>query len=136
MFTKSVLILAATAILSGLLATGWYFLKEHYRDQGRVEVQLVFDKYKSDAQQAADQARAENAALEAKNAALATQLAKRIGVSLAALNTKTQEVANAIQSAPIAECRLPDGLHQSVNAVRAGAAAEIDAAYKPQGEVQ
>ena len=123
------------AVVAGL-AYGWYQLKEKYRNEGRAEVQLVFDKYKSDAQQAADRAKAENAALEAKNAALAAQLAKRISVSLTALNAKTQEVTNAIQSAPIAECRIPDGLHQSVNAVRSGAAAEIERAYQPSGTVR
>jgi len=133
---KPLIYVAVAALITGAGAGGWYLLKEKYRDEGRAEVQLVFDQYKAAMQQAADRAKAENAALEAKNAALAAQLAKRISVSLTALNTKTQEVTNAIQSAPITECRIPDGLHQSVNAVRAGAAAEISRAYDFEGKVR
>jgi len=123
------------AVVAGL-AYGWYQLKEKYRNEGRAEVQLVFDKYKAEMQQVADKAKSENEALAAKNAALAAQLAKRISVSLASLSTKTQEVTNAIQAAPIAECAIPERLRDSINAVRASAAAEIDAAYRASRAVQ
>lgn len=123
------------AVVAGL-AYGWYQLKEKYRNEGRAEVQLVFDKYKAEMQQAADKAKSENEALAAKNAALAAQLAKRISVSLTALNAKTQEVTRVLETTPIADCALPAGLRESVNAVRSGAAAEIERAYQPSGTVR
>lgn len=123
------------AVVAGL-AYGWYQLKEKYRNEGRAEVQLVFDKYKAEMQQAADKAKSENEALAAKNAALAAQLAKRISVSLTALNAKTQEVTRVLETTPIADCALPAGLRESVNAVRSGAAAEISRAYDFEGKVR
>jgi len=87
-------------------------------------------------QQAAEKAKSDNEALAAKNAALAAQLAKRISASVAALNTKTEEAIRAIETTPIADCRLPPGVLESVNAVRSGAAAEIDRAYSFAGKVR
>jgi len=123
------------AVVAGL-AYGWYLLKEKYRNEGRAEVQLVFDTYKVEMQQAAEKAKSENEALAAKNAALTAQLAKRISVSLAKLTTTAQEVTNAIQVTPIAECALPERLRDSINAVRASAAAEISDSYKSPRAVQ
>jgi len=133
---KPVIYIAVAALVTGAGAGGWYLLKEKYRNEGRAEVQLVFDTYKAEMQQAADKAKSENEALAAKNAALAAQLAKRISVSLASLSTKTQEVTRVIETTPIADCRIPASLLDPVNAVRAGAAAEISRAYDFEGTVR
>jgi len=123
------------AVVAGL-AYGWYQLKEKYRNEGRAEVQLAFDSYKDEVQQAAAKSKAENDALTAKNAALAGQLAKRIGSSLEKLTTSAKEAQRVIETTPTPDCALPSGVLNAVNAARSSAAAEIDRAYKPKGAVQ
>jgi len=123
------------AVVAGL-ALGWYQLKEKYRNEGRAEIQLAFDAYKAEVQQAAAKSKAENDALTAKNAALAGQLAKRIGSSLEKLTTSAKEAQRVIETTPTPDCALPSGVLNAVNAARSSAAAEIDRAYKPKGAVQ
>ena len=128
-------LVGALAICAGL-AYGWYRFTEHYIDQGRAEVQATFDQYKADAATAAKIATAANEALSVKNAALSAQLAKRLTTSFDSLNKATQNAQTIIASASVPDCALPSGVLDAVNAVRAGAAAEISGAYNSQRTVQ
>jgi hypothetical protein len=123
------------------LMTGGYFAWQHYvaepyRQQGRVEIQAKFDAYKTKVTAAAETAQKAVDILAAQHLATADAAGRKFDRQTVVINQTTQEAKRVIESAPMPDCGLSDGVRDAINAARRGAATSISGSYEPQGAVR
>jgi len=123
------------------LMTGGYFAWQHYvaapyREQGRVEVQTKFDAYKTKVTAAAEAAQKAVDVLAAQHLATSNAASRKFDRQTVVINQTTQEAKRVIESAPIPDCVLPDGVRDAINTARRGAAASVGGSYEPQSAVR
>jgi hypothetical protein len=123
------------------LMTGGYFAWQHYvaepyRQQGRVEVQTKFDAYKTKVTAAAEAAQKAVDVLAAQHLATSNAASRKFDRQTVVINQTTQEAKRVIESAPIPDCVLPDGVRDAINTARRGAAASVGGSYEPQSAVR
>ena len=123
------------------LMTGGYFAWQHYvaapyREQGRVEVQTKFDAYKTKVTAAAEAAQKAVDVLAAQHLATSNAASRKFDRQTVVINQTTQEAKRVIESAPMPDCSLPDGVRDAVNTARRGAAASVGGSYEPQSAVR
>ena len=123
------------------LMTGGYFAWQHYvaapyREQGRVEIQTKFDAYKTKVTAAAETAQKAVDILAAQHLATANAASSKFDRQTVVINQTTQEAKRVIESAPMPDCALPDGVRDAINTARRGAAASVGGSYEPQSAVR
>ena len=123
------------------LMTGGYFAWQHYvaapyREQGRVEIQTKFDAYKTKVTAAAEAAQKAVDVLAAQHLATSNAASRKFDRQTVVINQTTQEAKRVIESAPITDCALPDGVRDAINTARRGAAASVGGSYEPQSAVR
>jgi hypothetical protein len=123
------------------LMTGGYFAWQHYvaepyRQQGRVEIQAKFDAYKTKVTAAAETAQKAVDILAAQHLATADAAGRKFDRQTVVINQTTQEAKRVIESAPMPDCALPDGVRDAINTARRGAAASVGGSYEPQSAVR
>ena len=123
------------------LMTGGYFAWQHYvaepyRQQGRVEIQAKFDAYKTKVTAAAEAAQKAVDILAAQHLATANAASSKFDRQTVVINQTTQEAKRVIESAPMPDCALPDGVRDAINTARRGAAASVGGSYEPQSAVR
>jgi len=128
-------------VCSLALMTGGYFAWQHYvaapyREQGRVEVQTKFDAYKTKVTAAAEAAQKAVDVLAAQHLATSNAASRKFDRQTVVINQTTQEAKRVIESAPIPDCVLPDGVRDAINTARRGAAASVGGSYEPQSAVR
>jgi len=127
-------------VLALLTAGGGWWAKSSYddgkRNEGRVEIQTKFDAYKTKVTAAAEAAQKAVDILAAQHLATANAASSKFDRQTVVINQTTQEAKRVIESAPMPDCSLPDGVRDAINTARRGAAASVGSSYEPQGAVR
>jgi len=127
-------------VLALLTAGGSWWAKSSYddgkRNEGRAEIQAKFDAYKTKVTAAAESAQKAVDILAAQHLATADAASRKFDRQTVVINQTTQEAKRVIESAPMPDCGLSDGVRDAINAARRGAAASISGSYEPQGAMR
>jgi hypothetical protein len=129
-------VVGSLALMAGGYFAWQHYVAEPYRQQGRVEIQTKFDAYKTKVTAAAEAAQKAVDILAAQHLATAAAASSKFDRQTVVINQTTQEAKRVIESAPMPDCALPDGVRDAINTARRGAAASVSGSYEPQGAVR
>ena len=124
------------ALMAGGYFAWQHYVAEPYRQQGRVEIQTKFDAYKTKVTTAAEAAQKAVDIQAAQHLATSNAASRKFDRQTVVINQTTQEAKRVIESAPMPDCALPDGVRDAVNTARRGAAASVGGSYEPQSAVR